>query len=75
MQTQVQKVLQTVGEPDQMQQGDFGELLAVRFYSETPLTEKFLVVVYKELTQRDGVILTAYFARRPLERRQVIWKR
>jgi hypothetical protein len=42
MDNQRRRVLETVAEPDMIQQGDFGELLAVRFYSETPLSHKFL---------------------------------
>jgi hypothetical protein len=58
-----------------IQQDDFDELLAVRFYPETPLTRKFLVVAYRELGPEDGFILTAYLTRRPSARRVTIWKR
>jgi hypothetical protein len=68
-------VLETVAGPDMIQQGDFDELLAVRFYPETPLTRKFLVVAYRELGPEDGFILTAYLTRRPSARRVTIWKR
>lgn len=72
---QRQRILETLAEPDLIQQGDFGELLAVRFYSETPLTSKFLVVVYREVDSEDGFILTAYLTSRPSARRITIWKR
>ncbi len=75
MDNQRQRVLETVGEPDMVQQGDFGELLAIRFYSETPLTSKHLVVAYKEGGASDGFVLTAYLARRPSARRKTLWKR
>lgn len=75
MESQCEWVLETLTEPDMIQQGDFGELLAVRFYPETPLTSKFLVVAYREISPDDGFILTAYFTRRPSTRRTVIWKR
>jgi len=52
MNNQSKQVLETLAEPDMIQQGDFGELLAIRFYPETLLTRKFLVVVYKEVSQR-----------------------
>jgi len=58
-----------------IQQGDFGELLAVRFYPDTSLTRKFLVVAYRELGPEDGFILTAYLTRQPSARRATIWKR
>jgi hypothetical protein len=74
MEDQHELVLETLAEPDMIQQGDFGELLAVRFYPETPLTRKFLVVAYREVNPDDGFILTAYLTSRPLVRRITIWK-
>jgi hypothetical protein len=58
-----------------IQQGDFGEVLAVRFYPETPLTRKSLVVAYREISSEDGFILTAYLTSRPSARRVTSWKR
>ena len=74
MDNQRQRVLETLAEPDVIQQGDFGEVLAVRFYPETPLTRKFLVVVYREVSHEDGFILTAYLTSRPSARGVTIWK-
>src|SRR5437016_12143761 len=74
MDEQRERVLETLGKPDIIQRGDFGELLALRFFKQTPLTSKFLVVVYKEVSLEDGFILTAYFASRPAAGRQTIWK-
>lgn len=56
------------------QEGDFGELLAVRFYPKTPLTKKYLVIAYKEIPKQGGFILTAYFTGAPSKRRRVLWK-
>jgi len=75
MANQRELVLETVAKPDMIQQGDFGELLAIRFYSKTPLGSKFLVVAYREISPEDGFILTAYLARRPSAKRATIWKR
>jgi hypothetical protein len=58
-----------------IQEGDFAELLAIRFYSRTPLTSKYLIVAYRELGPRDGFILTAYLAARPSARRTTLWRR
>lgn len=74
MSNQRDRVLETVQEPGMIQQGDFGELLAIRFYPETPLTSKFLVVAYKEVSPEDGYVLTAYLTRRPSTKREVLWK-
>lgn len=71
---QRERVLETLAEPELIQQGDYGELLAIRFYGETPLTSKYLVIVYRELDQKDGFILTAYFTNHPSNKRVVLWK-
>lgn len=75
MKNQRERVLETVSEPDLVQRGDAGELLAVRYYPETPLTEKYLVVPYRELTATDGFVLTAYLTNRPSSGREIVWKR
>ena len=69
-----ESVLETLSEPEMIQQGDYGELLAIRFYPQTPLTSKHLVVVYREINANDGFILTAYLTTRPSDRRITIWK-
>lgn len=74
MSTMREQVLQTISQPDVIQKGDAGELLAIRFYLQTPLTQKFLVVAYQE-SRTDGFVITAYLTRRPSNRREIIWKR
>ena len=69
-----ERVLRTVAEPDMIQEGDFGELLAIRFYPDTLLARKFMVVAYREIGLEDGFVVTAYLARRPSARRVMIWK-
>ena len=73
MKNQRDQVLETLAEPDTIQQGDFHELLAIRFYPETPLAGKFLVVVYREVAPDDGFIITAYLTNRPSSKRETIW--
>lgn len=70
-----QQVLQTVEEPDQIQEGDFGVLIAVRLYPTTPLTRKHVVVAHREISGIDGFVLTAYLATRVSDRRGIIWQR
>ena len=72
---QREEVLETLAKPDVVQKGDLDELLAVKFYPETPLSEKFLVVVYREVSVEDGFVLTAYFTRRPSTRRETSTQR
>ena len=68
-------VLETVAEPEIIQLGDYGELLAARFYARTPLGDKHLVVAYREMSPEDGFILTAYYTRRLSTQREILWKR
>jgi hypothetical protein len=75
MATQQARVLETITDPDMIQKGDFGELLAVRYYAHTPLTQKHLIVAYREITTEDGFVLSAYLARRPSAKRDVLWRR
>jgi hypothetical protein len=75
METQRERVVETLAEPDIIQEGDFGTLLAARLYPETPLTRKYLVVVYRETSSEDGFVLTAYLASQLSVRRNTLWKR
>lgn len=75
MGSQRECVVETVSAPELVQEGDAGELLAVRHYADTPLTSKHLVVAYREVSAEDGFVVTAYLTRRPSRRRRVVWKR
>jgi hypothetical protein len=72
---QEKRVLETIESPEMVLSGDYGEKLAVKFYRTTPLTSKYLVVAYKELSSTDGFVVTAYFARKVADWREVLWKR
>jgi hypothetical protein len=72
---QKDKVLETLTSPDLVQEGDFGTLLSLKLFSRTPLSRKFLLVVYRELGVSDGFILTAYFTNQFSTRRRVVWRR
>ena len=69
------RILETVADPDLIQRGDAGELLAVRFYEQTPVTRKYLVVAYREIGHADGFVVTVYFTHRPSAQRSTIWTR
>lgn len=65
----------TLEDPDMIQEGDEGALMAIRKFSKTPVSrDKFMVVVYKE-TRGEGFVITAYFTRRPSKRRRILWSR
>lgn len=63
-----QEVLRTIASPSLVQKGDVGTLMAVR-----KTNDKYLVVVYKELSETDGFVITAYYTK-VLRRRLVLWK-
>ena len=74
MRGQEQKILETVSEPDLIQEGDAGTKMALKYYPLSPLTEKFCAVVYREIPGVDGFVLTAYFCSRYAAGRRVLWK-
>jgi hypothetical protein len=74
MDTEEDKILETVNSPDLVQEGDYTTKIAVKHYLKTPLTNKYLAVIYKELAAGDGFILTAYFTSKLSERRKILWK-
>lgn len=65
-------VLGTIQEPERILSGKDGELIAVKSVSET---DKFLVVVYREVDKQDGFIITAFITKRLnwMEKRSQIW--
>jgi hypothetical protein len=70
-----QEILETVADPDLIQGGDSGELLALRRYDRTLMGSKLLVVAYREVSEEDGFVLTAYLTTRPSNSRSILWKR
>jgi hypothetical protein len=67
--------IETIEKPDYIFSGDFGELIAVKKYQKTPVSEnKYLTLAYKETNKLDGFILTAYFSRGINKKRKLIWK-
>ncbi|KAA0265748.1 MAG: hypothetical protein EDM79_16560 [Chloroflexi bacterium] len=66
-------VLETVQEPLAVFEGNEGELLAAREIE----TGKYIIAVYREVSQEDGFIITAFLTKRwkSLERRKKIWQR
>lgn len=67
-------VMAVIEDPDLILQGDFGELLAVK---KKARIKAYFVVPYKELSDGDGFILTAYLTTsdRWLFQREVIWSK
>ncbi|MCH8153213.1 MAG: hypothetical protein IH830_12685 [Planctomycetes bacterium] len=66
-----EEVLETVTDAERVVEGQGGELLAVRTMEQS----RAMVVVYREVDQSDGFIITAFLTRRlaSLDRRQQLW--
>jgi hypothetical protein len=63
------EVLDTVEKPEFIIRGSHGALKAVRSMGR----KRWLVVVYRELSKRDGLVITAYFLpKKP--KGEVIWQ-
>ena len=74
MKGQEKCILETISSPEYVQEGDGTTLIALKHYSKTPLTGKFCAVVYKEVSEDDGFVVTAYFTSKPAEWRKTQWK-
>ena len=64
------EILDTVENPDVVVRGSHGALKAVKSLGRA----KWMVVVYRELSKRDGFVITAYrLSRRP--KGEIVWRR
>ena len=66
------EVLETVAKPSKILAGKKGELLAVRYLIDY---NKHLVVVYREIDEYDGFIITSFMTSKTksLNRRRQLW--
>jgi hypothetical protein len=67
-------ILDVVEKPDVILKGDIDELLAVK---KKPRTKYFYVVIYKEIPNLDGFVITAYITSQIkwLFKRKIIWNK
>ena len=65
------EVLETIQDPEAIYKGNHEECIAVK---QTELG-KYIVVIYKEINNKDGFVITAFLTRKikKLERRIKIW--
>ncbi len=72
----VDAVLETLSEPDYIVQGWTDELIALKYYGKTIISEKYAVVVYRELNG-DGFVITAFMTSQAdkILKRGVLWQR
>lgn len=67
-------IMLAIGEPDFVQEGDFGAKMGIKTVpGEMPA--RYVVAVYKEVDLNDGFLLTSYYTRKPAEWRKIVWKR
>ena len=73
---QIGIISDTLNYPDFIQEGTKGELLAIKKFTKTPVSDnKYCVVIYKIHMVEKGFVITAYFTRRPSFRRKLLWKK
>lgn len=70
-------VLEAIAEPDVLVRGWRGTPIATIHYPTTPVSQKHLVVVYRELTPEDGFVITAFLTSEveKVWKRGVLWRR
>jgi len=68
------EILDTIENPKSIFQGDNQDLIAIGFHIAS--TRKFIVAVYKEVSQNDGFVLTAYLSKKEqkFEKKNLVWK-
>jgi hypothetical protein len=66
-------VLETVSSPEEIIEGDEGELIAIRRFNN-----KLVIVFYREVSDADGFVITAFLTseiERVRKERKIIWKK
>ncbi len=70
------KLVETVSDPEIIVAGDEGESLALRLYAQTNITRKTMVAIFRD--DPDGFIITAFMTSQPeriIRKRKILWKR
>lgn len=67
---QLREIGRTLSDPLSIFEGTNGEKLACRYVTDG----KYLVVVYREILDSDGFVITAYFTRRYPLRKCLLWQ-
>ena len=65
-------VLETISNPNAIYEGKYDALIAVKNMEK----DKLIVVIYKEINNEDGFIITAFMTKKikQFERRRKIWQ-
>lgn len=66
-------ILETIENPDYVYQGNNEELLAVKLINK----DKFLIVIYKELDDKDGFVITSFLSTKInyLKNKILLWEK
>ena len=69
-------VVETIEDPDYIVAGRKGELIALRHYETTSISEKSVVAVYREFSD-DGFLITAFMTSSPetITRKGMLWQK
>jgi hypothetical protein len=69
-------VVETIEDPDYIVAGGKGELIALRHYETTSISEKSVVTVYREFAD-DGFLITAFMTSQPetILRKGILWQK
>jgi hypothetical protein len=66
-------IVETVHSPDAVYAGDDMCLIAEKFFRE--LNNKFVIVVYKEISESDGFIITSFLSKKSVGlKKKSLWK-
>ena len=70
-------VLETLSDPDTIVPGGGGALIAIKHFPKTPITEKDLIVIYREASPRTGIVVTAFMTSKveKVRLKGVLWQR
>ena len=67
------EILETVESPDIIYEGINDANIAIKKFQER--NDKFVVVIYKEITETDGFIITAHFSNKQQQfKKKILWK-
>ena len=69
-------MFETIENPDLTVSGGQNEFIAIKHYAETSISEKHVVVIYKE-EENDGFVITAFMTSKPERflKKEVVWRK
>ena len=67
------EILETISDPDAIYEGSNNEYIAIKRL----IGEKHIFIIYKEVSETDGFIITAFLSKKinSLRNRRVIWNK